>query len=248
MVTMSPEIKQPSLCTDAEIAAFCCFVRQGDEVEPEGLEGRVRRRGVALVFLWVDRVLVGVGALKRPDKGYRDGTFRSAGVAKGRGCLPTGARLDLRAQGASPQGVLPGSRNSSHDPGRRCCRVCDDESRQRADEAEPRAPWVQDERQCLEVEARGAQARPIRGEPPNNEMNLTRSAKAGRRGPRRLSRCCADLRESDVGKWSGVRAQVVALMGVSFFGCRLPCPGSGETLRARTVALHDAISRERYRR
>ncbi len=82
MVTMSAEVKQPSLCTDAEMAAFCCFVRQGDEVEPEGLEDRVRRRGLALVFLWVDGVLVGIGALKRPDKGYRDGLFRSAGVPK----------------------------------------------------------------------------------------------------------------------------------------------------------------------
>jgi len=70
---------QPSQCTDAEIAAFCCLVRQGDEVDPEDLEDRARKAR-ALVFLYVDRVLIGVAAIKRPEKRYRDGVFRKAGV------------------------------------------------------------------------------------------------------------------------------------------------------------------------
>src|SRR2546422_6603719 len=82
MRRVKTEIRQARRCTDAEIAAFCCFVRQGDEVDPRGLEGRVRQRGKALVFLYVDNVLVGVGALKKPDKRYRDDVFLSAGVPK----------------------------------------------------------------------------------------------------------------------------------------------------------------------
>lgn len=82
MMTMNPEVRQPSTCSDAELAAFCCFVRRGDEVMSEGLEERVQQRGLALVFLWVDHALVGVGGLKRPNTRHRDKVFRSAGVPK----------------------------------------------------------------------------------------------------------------------------------------------------------------------
>jgi RimJ/RimL family protein N-acetyltransferase len=82
MTKVVPEIKQPLSCSDAELAAFCCFVRRGDEVDPQGLEDRVRRIGLTLVFLWVDGVLVGVGAVKKRDKGYVTDKFRSAGVPK----------------------------------------------------------------------------------------------------------------------------------------------------------------------
>jgi GNAT superfamily N-acetyltransferase len=81
MRRVAAKVKQPLGCTDAEIAAFCCFVRQGGEVEPEGLEDRARRAR-ALVFLYVDSVLVGVAALKRPTAAYRDCVFRNAGVSQ----------------------------------------------------------------------------------------------------------------------------------------------------------------------
>jgi RimJ/RimL family protein N-acetyltransferase len=81
MPTMVTEAKQPVDCTDAEIAAFCCLVRRGGEVEFQGLEKRARRARV-LVFLYVDRVLVGIAAVKRPGAAYRDGVFRSAGVSE----------------------------------------------------------------------------------------------------------------------------------------------------------------------
>lgn len=77
---VNAEIKEPQLCSDAEIAAFSCFVRQGGEVEPAGLEGRIRR-AKALAFLYVNRSLVGVAALKQPDKRYRDKVFKAAGAS-----------------------------------------------------------------------------------------------------------------------------------------------------------------------
>ncbi len=80
MARVIAEAKSPLGCSDAEIAAFCCYVRQGDEVESRGLEDRARAAR-ALVFLYVDRVLVGVAALKRPTATYRDGKFRAAGVS-----------------------------------------------------------------------------------------------------------------------------------------------------------------------
>jgi hypothetical protein len=80
MPRVNVETKSPAGCSDAEIAAFCCYVRQGDEVESAGLEDRARSAR-ALVFLYVDRALVGVAALKRPTATYRDGKFTAAGVS-----------------------------------------------------------------------------------------------------------------------------------------------------------------------
>lgn len=79
MGRVDPQIMPPSMCTEAELAAFCDLVRQGEEVEAQGLEGRAKK-AKALVFLYVDRELAGVAALKRPAKAYRDGVFRKAGV------------------------------------------------------------------------------------------------------------------------------------------------------------------------
>jgi ribosomal protein S18 acetylase RimI-like enzyme len=81
MRRVGTEIRTPEHCSDAEIAAFCCFVRQGGEVEEEGLEGRVRR-AKALVFLYVGGTLVGVAALKQPSRRHRDGVFKKAAVSQ----------------------------------------------------------------------------------------------------------------------------------------------------------------------
>lgn len=90
MRRVNAEIKQPQLCSDADIAAFSCFVRQGGEVVAAGIEGRVRR-AKALVFLYADGTLVGIAALKQPGQGYRDGVFKDAGVSKNAG--PFGLEL-----------------------------------------------------------------------------------------------------------------------------------------------------------
>jgi GNAT superfamily N-acetyltransferase len=80
MPRVDPVIIRPWLCTESEIATFCHLVRQGEEVQRQGLEARIRR-AKALVLLHVDRQVVGVAALKQPAKTYRDGVFRKAGVA-----------------------------------------------------------------------------------------------------------------------------------------------------------------------
>ena len=77
---INAEIKSPQHCSDSEIAAFSCFVRKGAEVDPTGLKGRIRR-AKALAFLYVNRTLVGVAALKQPNEGYRDKVFKAADAA-----------------------------------------------------------------------------------------------------------------------------------------------------------------------
>lgn len=77
MPRVDPTVTKPALCSKAELDEFCKFVRQGDEVETQGLEARVKR-AKALVFLRVDGELVGVAALKEPLRTYRDGVFRKA--------------------------------------------------------------------------------------------------------------------------------------------------------------------------
>lgn len=74
---VASEMKQPSGCAEAEVAAFCALVRQGGEVDAGGLEARVRRAHT-LAFTRVDGVLVGVAALKHPAATYRDGAFCGA--------------------------------------------------------------------------------------------------------------------------------------------------------------------------
>ena len=73
------EIRRPNGCSDSEIAAFCCFVRHGGEVEEVGLERKVRQAR-ALCFLYVDDTLVGVAALKQPTERYRNNVFKKAAV------------------------------------------------------------------------------------------------------------------------------------------------------------------------
>lgn len=64
-------------CTDAEVAAFCDLVRKGDEVDPDGLEGRVRRARL-LSFGTSDGALVAVAGIKNPYSGYRAGVFEKS--------------------------------------------------------------------------------------------------------------------------------------------------------------------------
>lgn len=66
--------KAGARCTDAEIAAFCDLVRKGDEVDPDGLEGRVRRARL-LSFGTSEGALVAVAGIKNPYTGYRAGVF-----------------------------------------------------------------------------------------------------------------------------------------------------------------------------
>ena len=69
----------PAICSTDEISTFCGLVCQGEEVQREGLESRVKM-AKALVFLRANDDLVGVAGLKLPAQSYRDRVFRSAGV------------------------------------------------------------------------------------------------------------------------------------------------------------------------
>lgn len=66
--------KAGARCTDTEIAAFCALVRKGDEVDPDGLEGRVRRARL-LSFGRSEGALVAVAGIKNPYTGYRADVF-----------------------------------------------------------------------------------------------------------------------------------------------------------------------------
>src|SRR5687767_4310137 len=74
---MEIQTKEPKQCSAAEIEAFCTLVRKGDEVESEGLEGRVRNARL-LAFGRIAGSLAGVVALKNPNVGYRAGVFAKA--------------------------------------------------------------------------------------------------------------------------------------------------------------------------
>ena len=65
--------------SESELTKFCELVRAGGEDESEGLERRVQQ-AKSLVFLKVDKQIVGVAAIKQPRNTYRDRVFRSAGV------------------------------------------------------------------------------------------------------------------------------------------------------------------------
>lgn len=70
--------KRPADCSPAEIAVFCELVKKGDEVDPDGLEDRVRSARL-LAFGSLDASLIAVCAIKHPHSGYRGDVFRKSG-------------------------------------------------------------------------------------------------------------------------------------------------------------------------
>jgi hypothetical protein len=110
-------IRRPDGCTDSEIAAFCCLVRQGGEVVAAGLEGRVRQ-AKALSFLYVEGALVGVAALKQPQKRYRNDVFKKAAVAQDANLFDLelgGVYVLPEYQGRHYSGVLSAAAKSQSD-------------------------------------------------------------------------------------------------------------------------------------
>lgn len=76
---MDAVVKKPSECTPAELDAFQKLVEEGGEVTPHGLRQRIEQ-AAALVFI-TENECVAVGAIKQPNKGYKEGVFSKAGVA-----------------------------------------------------------------------------------------------------------------------------------------------------------------------
>ena len=71
--------RPPLKCSEVELDAFERLVKEGGEVNPNGLRGRIRS-AYSLVWLQgTDGTLVGIGAIKQPNENYRSCVFRKAG-------------------------------------------------------------------------------------------------------------------------------------------------------------------------
>ncbi|MEJ2497282.1 MAG: hypothetical protein P8Y43_07400, partial [Sulfurovaceae bacterium] len=77
---MNVAVKKPSECTPAELDVFQKLVEEGGEVTPHGLRQRIEQ-ATALVF-FTENECVAVGAIKQPNKGYKEGVFLKAGVSE----------------------------------------------------------------------------------------------------------------------------------------------------------------------
>lgn len=73
------KIKKPSKCTEEELNEFYKMVVEGGQVEVRGLRERIKRAAF-LAFYYERKVLIGIGALKRPQESYKKKVFRRAGV------------------------------------------------------------------------------------------------------------------------------------------------------------------------
>ena len=71
--------KKPGECTPGELREFEKLVRNGSEVAAAGLAARIRGAHL-LGFALNDGALVGVGALKIPEKNHRDDVAKKSGI------------------------------------------------------------------------------------------------------------------------------------------------------------------------
>lgn len=76
---MDAVVKKPTECTPVELDAFQKLVEEGGEVTPHGLRQRIEQ-AAALVFI-IESECIAVGAIKHPNKNYKEGVFSKAGVA-----------------------------------------------------------------------------------------------------------------------------------------------------------------------
>ncbi|MFZ6843148.1 GNAT family N-acetyltransferase [Undibacterium sp. RuTC16W] len=72
-------VREPAAASAEELSAFRQFVLEGGEVNPQTLPGLVLR-ALSLALARVGEELVAVGAIKRPNPGYRAGVFAKAQV------------------------------------------------------------------------------------------------------------------------------------------------------------------------
>ncbi|HEY2712871.1 MAG TPA: hypothetical protein VGI60_10180 [Chthoniobacterales bacterium] len=77
---ISASVKTADECSVVERAVFLSLVLQGGEVDKKGLPGRIQR-AKALLFLVHPRCgLIGISALKHPERSYRAKVFRASGT------------------------------------------------------------------------------------------------------------------------------------------------------------------------
>ena len=71
-------VYSPKECSSDMLNHFCKLVREGGEVQSNGLRNRVKSAAF-LAFAQEPDEIVGVAALKNPSLGYKDRVFKSAG-------------------------------------------------------------------------------------------------------------------------------------------------------------------------
>jgi len=74
--------KAPSDCSKEELDTFERLVIAGGEVSPEGLRQRIQR-AEKLIFIY-DGECVAIGAIKKPNAGYKAGVFKKSKVTEQR--------------------------------------------------------------------------------------------------------------------------------------------------------------------
>lgn len=80
-MTLNVALKKPAKCTATELSVFHKLVVQGGEVDPDGLEVRIRN-AKALAFGFRDDVLIGVAAVKSQTADYRHRVFQKANLGE----------------------------------------------------------------------------------------------------------------------------------------------------------------------
>src|SRR5258706_4241484 len=71
--------KSPKECPPKELAIFEDLVLLGNEVDPDGFPGRIRR-AERLIFCSAGEWVIGVAGLKRPGAGYRNDTAEKSNL------------------------------------------------------------------------------------------------------------------------------------------------------------------------
>lgn len=73
-------IKTPTDCSQEELSTFEKLVLEGGEVASRGLSGRIKS-AYKLIFIELNNECVSVGALKCPNKNYKNKVFLKSGMA-----------------------------------------------------------------------------------------------------------------------------------------------------------------------
>ncbi|HHD2942138.1 MULTISPECIES: GNAT family N-acetyltransferase [Enterobacter cloacae complex] len=78
---MKTLVKNPTCCSNTEIARFEALVNEGGEVESAGLQKRILRAELLIFIYDNDDQIVAVGAIKNPNEGYKSTIFEKSGAS-----------------------------------------------------------------------------------------------------------------------------------------------------------------------
>jgi predicted GNAT family N-acyltransferase len=87
MSALQTRVLEPLACTPELLESFCSLVLEGGQVISYGLKDRVEK-AFALAFVYEEKHLAAIGALKHPDTGYRASTFNKAGAKEDPAAFP----------------------------------------------------------------------------------------------------------------------------------------------------------------